>query len=521
MLFSRIKCTNIEWIVSDDFLQFLSTPHVRHVRELTFIIGGDWLSVLWPNSEDVIVCLLNRRLVQCFIAMPNLTSFTFGEPMAKLTIREESEGVGMLPIYNKTLLALRQHSPRLRHLSITFPSSGDHLLDLEENTCDTESEEFKHYEQMTDVPSNLEGLVSTLVASPNLHGLALGLNDLAQVKDFFPRLCKSYAAAGGHPLLLKRLSFSRGCMPYSDEISHIPLLCDLDVLQSTYMSNEFTKDYTRKYLDFLCPEKQMACLALSDPSWCRSIRRISAKCLDDGFFSLIRRIGQDTTIAPHFMSEMTFTNCNFKDIAPKRFNIDPDKQMYWPRVFSVQYPARKEDIETCIHPVILEISGWRGLERLHFPSDIGNYEERKLISNLTKSLGQNLKVLSLYAPRKYPHTPFLPDKDFYCSLCLYEENCTTGERTIFDERDAVLHQDLEGSNRLRYAKPLCLDSNLVYLGIFDCYYRIYKDIVRDNDNRPFKVAWMQSVANYKADERGEEVFQSLFYGDLSGMPSLL
>jgi hypothetical protein len=319
-----------------------------------------------------------------------------------------------VPLFNDTLAQLRRHT-QIRSLSITMHK--DICVDIHRNAWATPF--LSHWtdhvacELILDVggfrnltslylgniahgrhgfSTLVDQLSSTLVASPKLRDLALGLHHGSETVQFITSLCEAYKTAGGKPKLLENLHLGHwryGNNPLSITsrpiVRELSQLCDPVSIEFLSLFNELKNWPPRSDWDASFEARSLR------PHFGMSIRRYAGLEINDDMLSLLNKIGNDSTLPPHFMSEMHFRVWLFYPGYSEELDFDEHKRTYWPKCFSIEkfIPVRAADR----HRMFRKIQQWKGLERLHLPLDLTIRDDR--VSALTRS--KNMSNLFAHA----------------------------------------------------------------------------------------------------------------------------
>ncbi|RMJ27135.1 hypothetical protein PHISP_02021 [Aspergillus sp. HF37] len=537
ILFESINFTDFKYLTSPAFNKFLSIPHLHRVKHLSVDVENPFEGDFYPETEAELYELFNHNLIGCLKRMRNLVSFEFGKgPVGPERDTLTSYATNNVPLFNETLAQLRSHT-HLRSLSIT---THKHIcVDIHRNAW---SDPFlSHWtnhvacELVLDVggfrnltslylgniargrhgySTLVDQLSSTLLASPKLRDLALGLHHGSETIQFVTSLCETYKTAGGKPKLLENLQLGHwryGNNPISITprpiVRELSQLCNPASLGCLSLFNDLKNWPPRSDWDAFFEARSL------QPNFGLSIRRYAGLEINDDMLSLLNKIGNDSTLPPHFMSEMHFRVWLFYPGYSEELGFDEHKRTYWPKCFSIEkfIPVRAADR----HRIFRKIQQWTGLERLHLPLDLTIRDDRTTAFGLAKALKDRLAVLSLGMMRCCCTTL---DEQADADTCIYTENPATGKRSHHIANGIPLWKKLgTADQKLRFAKKLCAVGNLKFLGIFNTFFEIHKATARRTlKQRPFNVAWLQWLT---IDEREWAEFYDLLFidGSSNGM----
>lgn len=77
LLFSSLRFSSFEEIVSSGFADFAAIPSLRHVERFKVIAGPGYAESFAPDQEALLYEAFNRNLIDCLKSMPNLVLFTY------------------------------------------------------------------------------------------------------------------------------------------------------------------------------------------------------------------------------------------------------------------------------------------------------------------------------------------------------------------------------------------------------------------------------------------------------------
>ncbi|KAL2846152.1 hypothetical protein BJY01DRAFT_175663 [Aspergillus pseudoustus] len=447
LLFSSLRFTSFEEIVSEDFSDLPLVSSLRFVKNFKVIAGAGYAESRTPPEEAGLYKKFNRNLVKCVRAMPNLVSFTLGQPGSWKSFKEEEDGLNSVPIFDNLMRALQQSSPKLRDLTLCIsdmPSLENEFDEWLRFNGAITMQSFVAFRSLTSLRlvgewvrnASTNAIVSTLLYSP-----ALSYFSVDGWSPSLPDICAQYAQAGGQQLGLKHLRYSayHNKRFNTDSLPQWEKLTDLRKLESIELEIWRLRNDNGEY----SAAREGVYLRLADPAQFSSLRRLSVDRLDDALFTVVQGVGQNLELPPFFLSELFFETFDCDGAIRGGFDIHPQKREYWPTCFVLGQNIGWRSKTAFRQRLVKEVSEWKALRLLHLPLHMKT--DKAHLVNLCDLLNTSLRELYV----------------------------TDHQDT--DDEDSIEDDDPHGSD-IDLAKRLCANSRLSYVAVYDCFFRVVRQL---------------------------------------------